>query len=102
MCSYAELNGNREEVDTGLLGNLLTTRDTGKVDVAGLNKALGTGNSLQQLLGEPINCVSLISLTPLLTRVDLPVASIGHRQSCGAETVLSLDNLITTELNPVD
>lgn len=56
--TYAELNGDGEEVDTSLLGNLLTAGDTGKVDVAGLNEALGTSSSLQELLSESCMCVS--------------------------------------------
>lgn len=56
--TYTELNGDGEEVDTSLLGNLLTAGDTGEVDVAGLNEALGTSSSLQELLSESGMCVS--------------------------------------------
>lgn len=51
--TYAQLDGNREEVASSLLGNLLTTWYTRQVDVAGLNETLCACNSLEQLLGEP-------------------------------------------------
>lgn len=58
--TYAKLNGDGEEVDTGLLGDLLTTGDTGQVDVAGLDEALGTLDGLQQLLSEAGVVVSIV------------------------------------------
>jgi len=79
----AKLNGNREELNAGLLSNLLAARNARQVDVAGLNKALGALGGLEKLLGKA-------------------VASIGHGQSSGASAVLSLDDLITTELDAVD
>ena len=81
--TYAELDGDGEEVDTSLLSNLLTTGDTGKVDVAGLDKALGALGGLEELLGET-------------------VTGISHGEGGRAETLLSLDDLITTELDAVD
>ncbi len=50
--TYAKLDGNGEEVDAGLLGDLSTAGDTGEVDIAGLDEALGTLDCLEQLLGE--------------------------------------------------
>lgn len=51
--TYAQLNGNREEVTASLLGDLFTAWHTRKVNIAGLDEALSTRNSLEQLLGEP-------------------------------------------------
>lgn len=51
--TYAELDGDREEVDADLLGDLLASRDTGEVDVTRLHEALGALDSLEELLGEP-------------------------------------------------
>lgn len=53
LVTYAKLNGNGEEVDASLLGNLLTTRNAGKVDIAWLHEALDARGSLEKLLGEP-------------------------------------------------
>lgn len=81
--TYAKLNGNGEEVNTSLLSNLLTTGDTGEVDVAGLDKALGALGGLEELLSEA-------------------VTGISHGEGGRAETLLGLDDLITTELDAVD
>ncbi len=51
--TYAKLDGDREEVDADLRLDLLATGNTGEVDVAGLDKALGALDSLEELLGEP-------------------------------------------------
>lgn len=58
IATHAELNWDGEEVDANLLGDFLTTRNTGQVNIAGLDKALGTRDSLQQLLGESFAHVS--------------------------------------------
>ncbi len=57
--TYSELDGDREEVNASLLGNLLSAGNTGKVDEAGLDEALGTLDSLEDLLGEARNGVSV-------------------------------------------
>ncbi len=51
--TYAKLNGDGEEVDAGLLPDLLAARNAGEVDVAGLDEALDARGSLEDLLGEP-------------------------------------------------
>lgn len=51
--AYAELDGDREEVDADLLLDRVTARNTREVDVAGLDEALGASASLEELLGEP-------------------------------------------------
>lgn len=50
--TYSELNGDREEVAASRLGNSLTSRNAGKVDVAGLNEALLALDSPEDLLSE--------------------------------------------------
>lgn len=52
--TYAELNGHREEVNADLRLDLLAAGDTGEVDVAGLDKSLGTLSSLEKLLRESV------------------------------------------------
>lgn len=52
--TYAELNGDGEEVSANLLGNGVTTRDAGEVDIARLNQTLLALDSLDDLLGEAI------------------------------------------------
>lgn len=81
--TYAELHRDGEEVNASLLSNLLTTGDTGEVDVAGLDKALGALGGLEELLSEA-------------------VTGISHGEGGRAETLLGLDDLITTELDAVD
>ena len=51
--THAKLNGDGEEVDTGLLADLLAARNAGEVDVAGLDEALDARGGLEDLLGEP-------------------------------------------------
>lgn len=68
--TYAKLDGNGEEVDTGLLGNLLAAGNAGEVDVARLNKTLLALKGLEDLLGESITRQSLtfgLSSVPFLT-----------------------------------
>lgn len=50
--TYAELNGNREEVQASRLGNGVSSRDTREIDVAGLNEALLTLDGSEDLLGK--------------------------------------------------
>lgn len=50
--TYAKLNGGGEEVNTGRLGDLLATGDTGQVDVGRLNDALLALGGLDHSLGE--------------------------------------------------
>lgn len=57
--TYAKLDGNGEEVDAGLLGNLLAAGNAGEVDVARLNKTLLALKGLEDLLGESITRQSL-------------------------------------------
>lgn len=68
--TYTELDGNREKVATGLLGNCLATGDTGEIDIAGLNETLGTLDGLEQLLGKSIGsiCQIIQAFQPQLTR----------------------------------
>lgn len=67
---YSKLNGDREEVDAGLLGNLLAAGNTGEVDIAGLDEALGALHGLEKLLGEPLaKAVSKPSPMHIIKRV---------------------------------
>ena len=50
--TYAKLNGGGEELNTGRLGDLLTTGDTGQVDVGGLDEALLALGGLDHSLSE--------------------------------------------------
>lgn len=54
--AYSELNGDGEEVDASGFLDLLAAGNTGEVDVAGLNKALGALGSFEELLGKPDKC----------------------------------------------
>jgi hypothetical protein len=51
--TYAKLDRDGEEVAASLLLDLLATRNSIKVDEAGLDEALCALSSLEQLLGEP-------------------------------------------------
>ena len=51
--TYSELNGNREEVATSLLGNFLAPWHAWKIDIAWFNKAFLALDSSQKLLGKP-------------------------------------------------
>jgi hypothetical protein len=100
--TYAKLNGDGEEVDTSLLSNLLTAGNTGKVDVAGLDKALLALDGLENLLGESIKwSVGQVGLNNIESWC-LPETGKGHGKSSRASTILGLDDLITTELDAVD
>ena len=50
--AYSKLDGNGEEVDTGLLRNLLAAGDAGQVDVARLDQTLLALEGLEDLLGK--------------------------------------------------
>jgi hypothetical protein len=50
--TYPKLNGDREEVNANILMDLLATRDTREVDIAGLDETLGALGSLEELLGK--------------------------------------------------
>jgi hypothetical protein len=52
--THAELDGHGEEVDTGLLGNSLASRDARKVDIAGLYESLLTLDGAEDLLSEAV------------------------------------------------
>lgn len=52
MKTYAKLDGHREEVNTGLLGDGITTVNTWQVDVGWLNNALLTLQAAEDLLGK--------------------------------------------------
>ena len=52
LITYAELDGNGEEVNTDSLLDSITAGNTGEVDEAGLGDALLALDSLQNLLGE--------------------------------------------------
>ncbi|KAI6750068.1 hypothetical protein HG531_007333 [Fusarium graminearum] len=80
IVTYAKLDGDREEVAASFLSNGLASGNTGKVDVAGLNKALLALDGTENLLGESVLC---------------------HGQGGGTSTVLGLDNFVTAELNAV-
>lgn len=56
--TYTELDGNREEVNTSLLSDLLSAWNARQVDVAGLDETLLSLESLQDLLGESRSIVS--------------------------------------------
>ena len=102
-CTYAELDGNREEVDTSLLGNGLTSGDTGEVDVAGLNEALLTLDGAENLLSEATFIIlSTSNLRTQTLRCNIPETSISHGERGGTSTSLGLNDLITTKLNAVD
>ena len=97
--THAELNGDREVVAASLLGDLGTTRDAGKVDVAGLDETLGTLDGFEELLSESVLVLARFRSKTHNGRLILPVASIGHGQSGRTSTILGLDNLITTKLD---
>lgn len=61
VSTYAKLNGNGEEVGACLLGDGLTTRDTGQVDVAGLDKTLLALGRTEDLLSESGHGMSVIA-----------------------------------------
>lgn len=50
--TYAKLDGHGEEVAADRLRDVGTARDAGKVDEAGLDKALGALDGLEELLSE--------------------------------------------------
>lgn len=52
MMTYAELDGDGEELAASLLSNSSAAGDTGEIDEAGLNKALLALDGLEDLLGE--------------------------------------------------
>ena len=54
--TYAKLDGNREELGAGGLGDSITALNTGKVDEAGLDNALLALGGLDDLLGEAAQC----------------------------------------------
>ncbi len=58
--TYAELHGSREEFNTGSLGDLSTTLDTGQVDESRLDNALLALSGLDNSLGEAIQ-MSVVS-----------------------------------------
>jgi hypothetical protein len=94
--TYAKLNRNRKKVNTSGLSNSLTTGDTGEIDEAGLDDALLTLGGPQELLGESMSR----QIVPYgLSDRHLPETSVGHGESGRASTVLSLDDLITAELD---
>jgi hypothetical protein len=50
--AYSKFNRDGEEVTASLLCNFLATRNTGKIDIAGLDKSLLAFNSAKELLSE--------------------------------------------------
>lgn len=54
--TYSELDWDREEVNTGLLGDGITTWDTWKVDKGWFNNTLLTVDGLQDLFGKACYC----------------------------------------------
>lgn len=52
MSTYAKLDGHGEKIDASLLGDGITTINTGQVDVGGLNNALLTLQATEDLLGK--------------------------------------------------
>lgn len=52
--TYSELNGDREEVAASLLGDSITSGNTGQVDVAGLDEAGLALDGTENLLGESV------------------------------------------------
>lgn len=99
--TYTELDGDREELNARLLGDLSATGDTRQVDIAGLDKALATSNGLEQLVGKTVILSAAAAVDSHVGR-SLPVASVGHGQGSRTSTVLGLDDLIATKLYPVD
>ena len=61
--AYAKLDGDGEELNTRGLGNLITARYTGQVDVAGLDEVLLASSSLEHLLREAVENVSLLRIS---------------------------------------
>lgn len=55
ILSYAELNGNGEEVQASGLGNLVTTGNTRQVDEARLDQTLLALDGPQELLGKAVS-----------------------------------------------
>jgi len=78
----AKLDRDGEVVKASLLGNGITTGNTGEVDESRLNDAGLALVSLEELLGET-------------------EASVSHGKSGGSGAVLGLDDLVTTELDTV-
>jgi hypothetical protein len=91
-----KLNGHREVLSAGGLGDGITTLDTWKVDVAGLDDALLTLGGLDDLLGKAVYG-QLMKLC--VHRRDVPVTGVGHGESGRASTLLGLDDFVTTELD---
>lgn len=92
----AKLDGNREELSASGLSNDVTTLNTGKVDKAGLDETLLALGGPNDLVGESTNVSPEYTYKCLLF---LPVTGVGHGESSGTSTVLSLDDLVTTELD---
>jgi hypothetical protein len=59
LSTYSKQNRDREEVDASSLSDSVTSRTTGQVDVARLNKVLLTLDGTEQLLGESEICMSI-------------------------------------------
>jgi hypothetical protein len=84
LCSVgSKLDRDGEEVNANFLGNGLTARNSGEIDVARLNQTLLTLGSPQDLLGES-------------------EAGVSHGEGGGTSAILGLDDLVATELNTVD
>lgn len=54
--TYAKLNGGGEELNASRLDDLLTTGDTGQVDIGGLDNALLALGGLDHSLGKTERC----------------------------------------------
>lgn len=101
--TYAELDGDREEVDANLLGDGVTSGDAREVDVARLNKTLLALDGPKNLLGEAITkSVSIFKANVRIVTGHIPESSIGHGKSGGTSTALGLNDFITAKLDAVD
>jgi hypothetical protein len=97
--THAELNGNGEEVSAGLLGDSLTSGNTGKVDVAGLDEAGLALGGTEDLLGESVFGSAIDERDD--NRSNIPETGVSHGQGGGTSTILGLDNLVTAKLDAV-
>lgn len=76
--TYAELNGDGEEVDTSLLGDSIAAGNTRQVDVARLNETLlALESGPDDLLGKSVQELDQLRYRKEAVR-NLPETGVGH------------------------